>query len=172
MGGAHEPPSPMVIERANRARSRTRQRIAIEPSFSPKLAGYVVLVHLLAFLTVAVLPIPLPVGALLYVAIAFSLIYMYATHVLRMGPLALKAIALDPVSGWILYGARVTIKNARLRPESLVLRQLIILNFSIGWLRSRSIVLTPDAVNSQQLRRLRVAIRLGDHLTESPIDRR
>jgi hypothetical protein len=50
------------------------------------------------------------------------------------------------------------IENASLRPSSFIRPWLMVLNFSVGRFGSRSMILSPDAVDRDSLRRLRVQL--------------
>ncbi len=94
----------------------------------------------------------------LSLAVVISLVHGFRTQILRTGTFALRAVELDGVHGWSLYTAKGVIRDASLLSSSFVRPWLTVLNFSVGRFGRRSIILVPDAVDAEALRRLRVRV--------------
>lgn len=138
----------------------TEAPLRIEPCLSLRLGLLVVVSHVLATMVVAVLPLVVPLRLALGLFVASSLVYSIKTRVLRKGDSAIKAVKLDPVTGWSLYTARGVIEQVSLHPSSFIRPWLMVLNFSVGRFDSRSLILFPDALDGETLRRLRVQLRI------------
>ena len=134
--------------------------LRIEPGFSSRLALFVVLSHVAGLIAAAVLPVAVPLRLALGLLVVISLVYAFNAHVLRRGRSALTAVELDSVAGWSLYTSEGVVKNASLHPSSFIRPWLMVLNFSVGRFGSRSMILSPDAVDRDSLRRLRVQLRI------------
>ncbi len=134
--------------------------LRIEPGFSGRLGLFVVLSHAAGLIAAALLPVAVPLRLALGLLVVVSLVYGFKAHVLRRGGSALAAVELDSVAGWSLYTSEGVVKNASLHPSSFIRPWLMVLNFSVGRFRSRTMILSPDAVDGDSLRRLRVQLRI------------
>lgn len=124
------------------------------------LAAFIVLTHTGAVACVLALPIPWPwrVGGL--VLIGLSGVWQALTHLWPRTPWAVRE-AVWGEDGWELTlgsGRRVP---ARLAPSTYVGTRLVVLNFRGPSWRRCSLVLAPDALDPDLMRRLRARLRLG-----------
>ncbi|MEA3277511.1 MAG: protein YgfX [Pseudomonadota bacterium] len=135
--------------------------LRIRPGFSRRLAGFVLVTHAAALTSVALLPVAWYVRLTLALTVLGSLAYQSAVHLIRTAPWAVREALRESDGTWTLIlasGARV---DANLSPSTLVTTGLVVLNFRCGGWRLRSLVLLPDALNENELRRLRVRLRLS-----------
>ncbi len=122
---------------------------------------YLLPVHLAGLLVLPWLPLARYLQLALALLILFGLVDAWRTHVLRSAPRAIRAAELDPEGAWTLWLANGRVLAARLLPSSFVHPQLLVLNFRIGRLARRHLVLAADAADADRLRRLRVRLRMG-----------
>jgi hypothetical protein len=96
----------------------------------------------------------------LAVAVLASLINAMAVQVLFLAPSALREATWKSDGAWILTLVSGEQIEARLLPSTIVTSRLVVLNFRRGRWRSRTMVLPPDTLDANLLRRLRVRLRL------------
>lgn len=96
----------------------------------------------------------------LAVAVLASLVNAMAMQVLFMAPSALREATWKSDGAWILTLVSGEQIEARLLPSTFVTPRLVLLNFRRGRWRSRTMVIPPDALDADLLRRLRVRLRL------------
>lgn len=123
---------------------------------SRRLAGYLVLVHLLGAFSVILIPLYWWGQAALFLALFTSLGYGLVTQALRSAPWAIRTAQHNGVGDWRLELVSGTeIPSARLLPTGFTGQHFAVLNFRTGRLRYRSLVLAADAIDAEALRRLR-----------------
>ena len=136
--------------------------IAIEPRPSRRLALFVCTSHLVALAMLAWLQTQ--VGSVpftwLAVAVLFSWHRNWKNLVSLTGAGALIRVELNPQGEWTLFDRCGCAVPARLLGSSYVSPRLMVLNFSLGGLRRRNLILLPDSSCPDQLRRLRVRLRM------------
>jgi hypothetical protein len=96
----------------------------------------------------------------LAVAVLASLVNAMAVQVLFLAPSALREATWKSDGAWILTLVSGEQIEARLLPSTIVTSRLVVLNFRRGRWRSRTMVLPPDTLDANLLRRLRVRLRL------------
>ena len=148
------------------ALAREQSPLVIEPRRSRRLAAFVVLSHLLTAAAVLALPAP---WVLLLPAVALSLTYQIAVTVLGLAPWSIRAAVWYPDGSWTLTFRSGSETQARLAPSTFVSVSLVVLNLLPGprrqwrhwrhW-RGWSVPLFADALDPEQLRRLRQQLRL------------
>jgi toxin CptA len=137
---------------------RQQPPLAIRPGFSPRLAAFVCLTHLLAAAAVLGLPGHWP---LLLVPVVASLAYQLYVHVLRRAPWSIRSLLWEADGTWhaaLVSGAEL---QARLSPSTFVSVPLVVLNLRQGRWRRRSLPLFADSLPPDQLRRLRQRLRIA-----------
>lgn len=136
---------------------RERPPLLIEPRFSRRLAAFVVLTHAAAGTAVLALP-----GAwrLLVLAIAASLAYQLTVEVLRRAPWSIRSVLWQSDGTWRIRLVSDQELEATLSPSTFVSVPLIVLNLRLGRLRRRALPLFSDALDTEQLRRLRQRLRI------------
>lgn len=140
------------------AAHREQPALLIQPRFSPRLAAYVVLTHLLA--ATATIGLPTAPWRLLLIPIGISLFYQVLVHVLYRTPWSIRALTWQADGTWtivLVSGART---EARLSPSTFVSVPLVVLNLHRGRRRHWSLPLFSDALDAEQLRRLRQRLRI------------
>ena len=134
--------------------------LRIKPEHSSRLLLFVCGTHFAALAVVPFLAIAPGLQLSMLVLIAISLVHTFRTHVLRTNGYAIRTVEWDGKGEWVLLMASGKIVPAQLRRTSYVQPWLVILNFSLGRFSSRTLILLPDAVDPEVLRRLRVRLRL------------
>lgn len=138
---------------------RERLPLLIRPRRSWQLTVFAGLVHLLAGAVVLILPIGLYRYPVL-ILVGLGGFHAFAVHVLRQAPWSIQSALWQSDGAWTLTlnsGAEVEVK---LSPATFVSLSLVVLNFRSGWLRRYSLPLCVDAVDPEQLRRLRQRLRI------------
>lgn len=97
---------------------------------------------------------------LLLLLIAYSYYRTYRQHVLHKGSGAVRRIVWQADGTWFLEDESNVMREATLRPSSYVHPRLVILGFDFVRTKgSRSVVLCPDSMDTDTLRRIRARLR-------------
>lgn len=136
-----------------------RPSLRLRPRRSRLLALLLVAIHLLAASASWLLPLGLGWRLLLLVTIVLSLGYSIWARVLALAPWSLRE-AIWNDQGWRLRFADGRTRDASLLPSTLILPQLVILSFRVGWARTHHLILTEEVIAPELLRRLRVRLQL------------
>lgn len=140
---------------------RSLPPLRIAPRPSRRLLAFVVLTHATALAVLLPLPTPAPwLRLLLGALILLSLAYVVWAQVLRRAPWSVAAVDWNQ-HGWQATFADGRTRDARLAPSTFVGVGLVILHLRIGRLWRPTLLLSADAVPADELRRLRVLLRLG-----------
>ncbi|MBK1629239.1 hypothetical protein CKO31_00525 [Thiohalocapsa halophila] len=140
---------------------RSLPPLRIAPRPSRRLLGFVLLSHAAALAVLVPLPTPAPwLRLLLGAVILLSLAYVIWAQVLRRAPWSVVAVDWSE-RGWQATFADDRTREVRLAPSTFVGVGLVILHLRVRWLWQPSLLLTADAVPADDLRRLRVLLRLG-----------
>lgn len=115
--------------------------------------------HALALAAVLICDLLPAVVVLLAALIGASLAWNYFCHGSARSRWFIEHVRRAGDGGWSLTMADGTERPARL-VSSYAHPQLLILNFALGPLTLRSVVVPPDAADGQAIRRLRVALRM------------
>lgn len=140
--------------------------LRLELRRSRRLALYLAVIHAGALALVPLLPLGVPVGALLAALILLCLVRNVSTRVLMRGRRDIVALVWTREGDWRLQERGGRLHVCRLRPGSYVHPGLTVLNFSGG--RRCSVVLLPDSLEPETFRRLRVRLGLHGHDGEVP----
>ena len=126
-----------------------------------RLTIFLFVAHTLAAVAVTAVPLPLWVKLGTGLLVALSLVRGFRLHIARNTARAISSVLWDEMGVWKLTLASGESLDARLLPDSVVTLPLIVLNFKTNsrW-RSRSLVLSSDAVDADLLRKLRVRLKL------------
>lgn len=127
---------------------------------SSRLASAVLLVHggALAIL----IPLALPPATLVALAAALlgSLTWLFPIHVSMRSAHAIRRLVWEPDGVWRLWTTNGNELTGNLLHTSYSHPQWVILNFQIeGQRRSRAVVILPDSLDRDTLRRLRARLR-------------
>lgn len=136
-----------------------QERLNIHLKPSRLLAGFLLLSHTLALFFCFTLPLSpqLLSGSLLLIFCSLS--WNWYSHLSAHNPNRLKQVISNSDGSWLLIDCAENVYTARLLPSTTVFTFLTILNFSYGSFNRQNVVLFPDSVEADQMRRLKV--RLG-----------
>lgn len=136
-----------------------RPPLQLRPGRSCWLALLVLITHLLAVVVLLLIPLEPTPRLLFLLLVVASLGYGIGVQVLALAPWSLlEAIWTD--QGWQLSFRNGQQREAVLLPSSLVTVSLVILHFRVGWLSFPQMILTEELISPEQLRQLRVRLRL------------
>jgi toxin CptA len=131
-------------------------KITIRPGFSRQLAIYLLLLHGLALGLMILLP--WAYGIPLTILIVCSLFYYRRRYLSPQGGPAVTAMEWKGEREWILHNELGETETVSLSPNSYIHPRLLILNFRSAAGKRRSLCLTTDRVDRDQLRRLRTRL--------------
>ncbi|WP_295583940.1 protein YgfX [uncultured Lamprocystis sp.] len=137
---------------------RERPPLLIEPQFSRRLMTFVALTHTAAL--AALLNLSWWPYRLLAVLVVASLVYHFYVHCLRRAPWSIRSAVWLADGSWqidVVSGARI---DARLAAATYVSVPLVVLNLRSGRWRRWALPLFADALDPEQLRRLRQRLRI------------
>ncbi|WP_295430498.1 protein YgfX [uncultured Thiodictyon sp.] len=146
------------------ASHREQPPLLIQPRFSRRLAAFVALTHLLA--AAAILALPGAAWLLLLIPVGLSLTYQFYVRVLGRAPWSIRAATWQADGTWTIVLLSGTETEARLAPSTFVSVPLVVLNLRRGYVRRWALPLFADALDREQLRRLRQRLRIegtGQH---------
>jgi hypothetical protein len=131
----------------------------IKPRPSKYLAIFLCTIHLGAICCVLFLNLPIWLIILLTILIGYSFNVTLQRYVLLKSSKAIIKLRKEKDNSWRLLNNKNQILNAHLRSDSFISRYLIILNFNIAKKFSAiSVLLCPDSLDKEILRRLRVLL--------------
>jgi len=135
------------------------ERLNIHLKPSRLFAGFLLLSHSLALFFCLSLPLApqLLSGSLLLIFCSLS--WNWYSHLSNHNLNRLKEVISNSDGSWLLIDYADRVYSAKLLPSTTVFTFLTILNFSYGTFHRKNIVLFPDSLEADQMRRLRV--RLG-----------
>ena len=113
--------------------------------------------HLLAAGSLAFVAIPIAIKMMLMVLLGLSFIATHLCHGSFGSRWFIREVEWSGDGHWVLYNAQGLSRKARLL-ESYVHPRLVILNFALGRIRRRSVVILQDSADSEDIRRLRVRL--------------
>jgi len=142
------------------SRHREQPALGIRPRRSGLLAAFVLVTHGAALGVVFATPLDWYCSVLPVALVFASLVYEMGVQVLFMAPWAVREAVWGSDGTWTLSLVSGKQVEARLLPSTFVTRRLILLNFRCGRWCFRTLVLPPDALDPDLLRRLRVRLRL------------
>ncbi len=137
------------------------QKLIVDIRPSRRLALFISLTHFAALLVIARLGIQYPVLLLLLVPVLVSGIRSWRVHGLLRGDRAVRRVEWGPDGEWTLFGPDGDRRSALLQSNGIVLPWITLLNFSLGGLRRRHLILLKDNCDPNQVRRLRVRLKLN-----------
>lgn len=136
---------------------RDHPPLRIEPRFSRRLTAFVLITHAGAAATVLSLP-----GAwrLMLLPVALSLGYQLYAQVLRRAAWSIRSATWQADGRWLITLTSGRELEATLSPSTFVSLPLIVLNLRLSRLHGRALPLFSDALDPDQLRRLRQRLRI------------
>ena len=137
-----------------------RPALVIRPGVSRRLALLVLVVHGLTLATVPLLPLALSGRAGLALALLSGCALSLGGAVWHRWPWSLREAVWWPDGAWSLIQGDGRERDGRLLGSTYVSPALVVLNFRCGRWRTPSLVLLPDNLEPDLLRRLRVRLRL------------
>lgn len=99
-------------------------------------------------------------SSLLLIPIAASALYVGYVDVLRLAPWSVRSALWEPDGTWRILLVSGAEREVRLSPATFVTLPLVVLNFRWGLLRRRALPVFSDALDPEQLRRLRQRLRI------------
>jgi toxin CptA len=140
------------------AAHRKQAALLIQPRFSRRLATFIVLTHLLA--ATAVIGLPTAPWRLLLIPIGISLVYQGLVHALYRTPWSIRTLTWQTDGTWTIAFVSGVQTEARLSASTFVSVPLVVLNLHHGLIHRWSLPLFADAIDGDQLRRLRQRLRI------------
>jgi toxin CptA len=140
------------------ASHREQPPLLIQPGRSRRLATFVALTHLLA--AAAVIGLPGAPWRLLLIPIGVSLAYQVYVQVLHRAPWSIRCATWQADGTWTIAFVSGAQTQARLSPSTFISVPLVVLNLHRGYFRHWSLPLFADAIDGEQLRRLRQRLRI------------
>ncbi len=134
------------------------ERLNIHLRPSRLLAGFLLLSHTLALFFCLTLPLSLQLLSGSLLLIFCSLSWNWYSHLSTHNTNRLKQVIGKRDGSWLLIDHADNLYPARLLPSTTVFTYLTILNFSYGAFNRQHLVLFPDSVEADQMRRLRVRL--------------
>ncbi len=134
--------------------------LTIRPVVSLRLLAFVIAIHAAAFAVVFPLPMHWGLKLALSTLILGSLAYVVWARILSRAPWSIVQATWSD-TGWTVTTADGRTQQLRLAPSTYVGVDLVVVNLAAGMFRRRSLILTPDTIDPEQLRRLRARLRLG-----------
>lgn len=135
--------------------------LLIHPRPSWSLAVLLALAHLGAALCIVSLPLSGWISGPAVVAILWNLARTLWRGVLGRGPYAVRALYWAPDGSWVVTDGSGDQRPAILDGEYFVSPFLTILNLKLHEGGGRSVVLLPDSIEPQRLRRLNARLRMS-----------
>jgi len=134
--------------------------LRLTPEKSTALLSFILSAHISAAGVVLLLPLEFWLQLIVLFGIAVSLIQGISTHVIYSRGSAIRSAEWDSEGEWRLRTVSGNELTAQLKSSSNVQTWFVILNFSISPFQRHSLILLPDAVDPDLLRRLRVRLKL------------
>jgi len=141
-------------------RSVERPALVIRPGVSRRLALFVLAAHGLTLAVVVHLPLPLSGRTGLALAVLVGLALSLGGPVRHLWPWSVREAVWHPDGTWSLTLVKGGAQDGRLLGSTYVSPALVALNFRCGRWRTRSLILMPDNLEPDLLRRLRVRLWL------------
>lgn len=138
---------------------RERPPLLIRPGLSRRFALFAALTHLAAAAVIPALPAG-PLSLVLLLPVALSALYIGYVDVLRRAPWSIRSVLWDSDGTWRIQLVSGAECEARLSPATFISLSLVVLNFRLGLLRRRALPIFADALDPEQLRRLRQRLRI------------
>ncbi len=138
---------------------RERPPLLIRPGFSRRFALFVGLTHVSAALAVLTLPFG-PISLVLLPLIAVSGLYVLVVDVLGRASWSIRTVIWQADGTWQIHFVSGAQREATLATATFVSLPLVVLNFRLGALRRRALPVFADALDREQLRRLRRQLRI------------
>ncbi len=137
------------------------EKITIRPGPSRRLAAMLLITHGGAAALLPVLPIPAVAAWMLFLLIAFSLVYYWRLELLRLGPRAVRMVEWSGEGEWMLTDHKGSTTWAELDASSYLHPGLIILNFTLPNKDGRRhLILFRDGIDPALFRKLSVRLHL------------
>jgi len=142
------------------SRHRERPPLRIRPGPSRRLAVFLIVAHCSALAVVFAISLDWYWRLALVLAVLVGFLNSLGVHYLYIVPWAVREATWEADGTWTLTLASGERIEASLLPSTYVTARLLVLNFRSGRWQYRSLVLPPDVLDANLLRRLRVRLRL------------
>ncbi len=137
--------------------------LKITLGFSTWLAAYLLVSHLSALALVLLLEPGIAISFGLVALILFSLVYHWRHDLLHLGCNSVIGIDWSNHGGWLLRQNSGANLKTVLSPTSFTSPYIVVLHFITPNSRRRMIAIAGDAIDGDQLRRLRVLLKMHNH---------
>lgn len=138
---------------------RSAEPLYLQLKPSRLLAGFLVLGHATAAVALTYIPMPLSARVLFALMLASSLYRNLRVHVLLCAPRSLLRLVWEVSGKWRVWDAFGNEHEATLAPDCFVNSKLVILSLHLEGLGRRAVLLLPDSLDTEVLRRLRARLR-------------
>lgn len=138
---------------------RERPPLLISPGLSRRFAWFVVLTHLAAAALIPALAVG-PPSFLALLPVALSACYVGYVDVLRRAPWSIQSVLWESDGTWRIRFVSGAEGEVSLCSATFIALPLVVLNFRFGLLRRRTLPIFADALDPEQLRRLRQRLRI------------
>jgi toxin CptA len=133
--------------------------LLIRPGFSRRFAVFVGLTHLAAAAAILALPAG-PISFILLPMILASALYVAHVDVFRRASWSIRSVIWQSDGTWQIHFVSGAEREATLSPATFVSLPLVVLNFRLGRWHRRALPIFADALDPEQLRRLRQRLRM------------
>jgi toxin CptA len=133
--------------------------LLIRPGLAGVFALCAALSHLAAAAVIPVLPGG-PLSLVLLLPVVLSAHYVGYVDVLPRAPWSIRSVRWGSDGTWRIQLVSGVEGEARLSPATFITLPLVVLNFRLGLLRRRAFPIFADALDPEQLRRLRQRLRI------------
>jgi hypothetical protein len=137
--------------------------ISIDLGFSKWIAGYLLISHLLAIFLLFLLELGNKFLLILLLLILFSFFINCRRYLQQKQPNSVIGVDWSNDRGWHLRLNSGKKLKVELSPTSLVCQLLIVLHFKTEAEGRRRVAIAGDAIDANQLRRLRVLLQMHNH---------
>ena len=141
--------------------------LQLEPRSSFHLALILLFLHGVALIAIAVLSAPAWVHLTLSLAVILNFYSTFSVHVMGRGELAILSMVWDGEGDWNVLTATGERLTAKLQDNSYVHPYLVILNFLIPKHGRRSVILLPDSLDRNTMKKLLTRIRYEGNKNQS-----
>lgn len=149
---------------------RFAEPLYLQPRPSLLLAGFFILGYATAAVALAYIDMSPAVRILLGLMLAVSLYRNLRVYVLLNSPRSLLKLVWDASGKWRAWDGFGREHEATLTPDYFVHPKLVIFSLKLEGLGRRAVLLLPDSLDSEVLRRLRVRLRAAKQNQEDDDD--
>lgn len=143
------------------AKHAERPPLRIRPGASRWLAAFLLATHAGVLVLICLLPLGVLPRSALLVAVLLGFVHAVGAQVVHRLPWSLREAVWQADGTWLLTLVSGRELTGQILPTTYVSTTLVVLAFRCGRLRTCALVLLPDSLDADLLRRLRVRLRLS-----------